>query len=376
MRVWWFVAVVGCGGASVAPASENAWISQAVTKPPHAAFSTVPADLIDDAAIARIKHRVRVRRFDRASVKHGEMSKPVIDRAQPQEFDRVLGVIGESSNSIRVVVEDDDARLAMWIDRRDTWPTLLVPMQLGDREGRVAKRAGVFLETGASIVARRPLIDVAFGRDRMRHVTLRDPDLVADGWVPASVVGHVYIAPPGDVLDLDSSTWTKSYRAPSDTRPRAVFVEHATIRVAPDTSAAIVATVVGKQVLASIARAGEWTEVEVTRPSARIHGFVQKAELGPATDEFSTGGTGGGHGFGMSHTQRFVVPASTCLYDEVQGQVAGVQIKESERYGERETGVDGWSRVYVDSPWAVYGFFVHDTGSDPKQPVWESCAHR
>ena len=367
--MWWFVAVVGCGGALPAPPSEIAWVSQAATKPPHAAFSTVPADLIDDAMVARIRHRVRVRWFNRASAKHGTPIEPVIARTQTQEFDRVLGVIGESATEIRVVAEDDDARLAMWIDRRDTWPTLLVPMQLGDREGRVLANAGVFVDTGASI-------DVAFGGDRVRHVTLRDPDLVADGWVPAGVIGNVYLAKPDDKLVLDSTTWTSSFTPPADGRPRVMFAEHATIRAGRDAKAPIVATIVGKTVLGSVVAPGAWTEVEIVRRGARIRGFVQKAEVGPTTEELETHGTGGGHGFGMSHTQRLIVPAGTCLYDAANGQVAGVQIKQSERYGERATDVDGWSRVYVDSPWAVYGFFVHDTGSDPKQPVWESCARR
>jgi len=369
MRVCLLLGVLGCGHAlPPKPPAPVERVAQVATKPPHAAFSTVPADLIDDAAIDRIRHRVRVRWLHRASPTHGEPAEPVIARVHAEEVDQIMPVIGESSTQIRVVVEDDDARLALWIDKRETWPTVLVPIELADREGRTTRKAGVLVTTGAPI-------DVAYGRDLVRHVTLRDPDVVVDGWVPSSVVGNVWLAPVGDKVELGSTT-TRSYSPPGDPRPKTRFAPRATIRAAPDPTAPIIAVVVGRAVVGFVEARGAWTEVVVPRAYARIRGFVRATELVPPDDELTSFGTGGGHGFGMSHAHRIVVPAGTCLYDKPTGDVVGVQIKESERHGERGSDVDGWSRVYVDSPWAVLGFFVHDTGSDPNRPVWESCARR
>ena len=280
--------------------------------------------------------------------------EPVIARQQTQEIDRVMPVIGESATEIRVAVEDDDARLALWIDRRDTWQTVLVPIQLADREGRVARSTGAWITTGASI-------DVAFGKDRVRHVTLRDPDVAVEGWVPETVLGNVW---------LDAKPPSRA----RDPRPQTKFVARATLRARPDRASPIVAVVLDDGVRGFVISRHAWNEVEILRPHAKLRGFVQTSELRADDDEINIGGTSGGHGFGMSHAHRLVIPAGTCLFDKPTGEVVGVQIKESERYGERDSDVDKWSRVYVDSPWAVLGFFVHDTGSDPTLPVWESCA--
>lgn len=367
MRIWLACLVVGCG-ANVPPEAPVEVAAQLVGTPARAAYAVVPAELGDPGAIDRIRHRARLRFVGRASPIHGEAPQPVLARAHlGGDVDRVLGVIGESPQEIRVVIEDDDARLALWIDRRDTWPTVLVPIQLGDREGRVHGSRGAFLATGAPI-------DTAFGRDRMRHVTLRDPDLVVDGWVPASVVGNVWVASPGDEVDLGATFSTTAFAVPADPRPRTMFAGRTIVRLAPDERAPIVATVIEKDLVAFVIARGEWTEIEIPRAFARVRGFVRASELRASTDDLVGHGSGTGSGFGMSHSDRIVTPAGTCLFDSANGSVVGVTIAESERHGDR--GDDAWSRVFVNSPWAVLSFFVHDTGSDPKQPVWESCTRR
>jgi hypothetical protein len=270
-----------------------------------------------------------------------------------------------------VVVEDDNARLALWIDRSATWPTTLVPIELGDRDGRVPKTAGAFLETGAAI-------DVAFGRDTVRHVTLRDPDIAVDGWVPSDLLGSVYLVSPDDKSETHmKSYFTSVYHPPADKRPRTKFVKRAMVRAAPNANAPLVAIVLGDIVGFVNARgvANAWMDVEIPRDHARIRGYVQAKDLLPADEESIDFGTGGGSGFGISDTARIQVPTGTCLFDRANGDVVGVQLEAAERYVDQDDG--GWSRVYVDSPWAVLGFFVHDIGSDPKQPKLESCAkHR
>ena len=352
--------------SSVIPATPTELVAQPTTKPPHAAFVVVPADLGDDAAVARIRHRVHVRWMMRASTVHGDAMEPIIKHElKVEQEDRVLPVIGESSTEIRVVIENDQARVALWIDRGAAWPTTLVPIQLADRDGRVPKQAGAFLETGAPI-------DVAFGRDRIRHVTLRDNDVAVDGWVPSDLLGAVYLVAPDDKSETQMKTnYAESYRPPDDKRPKTKFVPHAAMRAAPDANAPVVAIVLG-DVIGYVDAPGPWTIVELLRDHARIRGYVPAKDLLPTHDDVTISGVGSGSGWGISDTARIHVPKGTCLFDRANGQVAGVQLEDDERYVDIDE--DGWRRVYVDSPWAVLGFFVHDMGSDPKQPKLESCA--
>jgi hypothetical protein len=361
------VCLIGCGQA-LPPTVSTSFEAQTVPAATHAAFMTVPAELGSDDVVARIRHRVRVRWFRRASPIHGEVVEPVINRTQTADVDHVMPVIGESQTEIRVVSEYDDARLALWIDKRDAWPTLIAGIKLADREGRAPRGTGVTLETGAPI-------DVAFGRDRIRHVTLRDPDVAVDGWVPASVLGNVWLAPVGDRVDFNGAWSTPGYEPPSDARDKTMFVERAIVRAAPDASSPIVGIVLGNDVIGFVNARGAWSDVEIPRPHARIRGFVRTSELRKADGDGIGHGSGTGTGFGMSHSDRISVPAGACLYDKVNGEVVGVQIADSEHLGESDVEAK-WSRVYIDSPWAVLGFFVHDTGSDSKLPVWESCTRR
>src|SRR5688572_359014 len=114
MRTRWPVlvgALCACG-SNLPPTSPPEFVAQIAPEPPHGSFSVVPAELGDDGAIERIRHRVRVRWLHRASPIHGQPSEPVIARSHSgADIDRILPVIGESSTEIRVVVEDDDARL-------------------------------------------------------------------------------------------------------------------------------------------------------------------------------------------------------------------------------------------------------------------------
>ncbi|MBA3820413.1 MAG: hypothetical protein H0X17_16090, partial [Deltaproteobacteria bacterium] len=210
--------------------------------PPRASFDVVAAELGDPGVLDRIRHRVRLRRMTKASPLPAAPMDIVIARQHdPHDVDRILPVLGESASQIRVVIEDDDARVALWIDRVDTWQTMLVPIQLADREGRAAVGSGAWLTAGAAIEVASPPAGDRSGR---RRVQLRDDAITVAGTVPAAVVGNVWLADDDDPEPTQlARTSIESFRPPADDRPVTRFAPHTAIRAAPRADAPVIAVV-------------------------------------------------------------------------------------------------------------------------------------
>ncbi|MDQ3365921.1 MAG: hypothetical protein M3680_10890 [Myxococcota bacterium] len=339
---------------------------------PRASFDVVAAELGDPGVLDRIRHRVRLRRITNASPRPGVPMDVVIARQHdPQDVDRILPVLGESTSQIRVVIEDDDARLALWVDRADTWQTVLVPIQLADSQGRAAVGSGAWLTAGAAIDV---AADVPGDRRDRRRVQLRDDAITVAGTVPAAVVGNVWLADDDDPEPPQlARTSIESFRPPVDDRPLTRFAPHTAIRAAPRADAPVIAVVESAELVGSLISRETWAEVEVIRRHARIRGHVLATELVATTGDLQLGGTGSGSGFGMSHSHRVEVPTGTCLFEQPEGEVIGVQLAPSTRHGERKSAREGWSKVYVDTGWAVAALYLRATGEDPPRPAWESC---
>ena len=365
------IAVVGCvllcGCRSVPPVTRPAASAETMFVAPtipRADFDVVPAELGDAGVLQRIKHRVRLRQIGAAWVREqGE----ALARSHGGVAASVLPVLGETAHKIRVVSDDDDARLALWVDRGDAMLTVLAPVELADEVGHTAPTAGVWIEPGIALDAPR-------GAGPWREVHVQDEQLAVDGWLPHSLIGHVWVATarqPAVTKLAKSTVWTP----PRDPRPLVKLAKGAVIRAETDARSRVVATTIADDVIgAVVARRGAWTEVELFRPQLRVRGVVATASVLATTDDLSTHGSGSGHGFGMSHADRIEVSAGACLFDAVDGEVVGVQLAPSTRYGSlRRRDADGWSLVFVDSPWALLELYVHDTGADPDHPSWELC---
>lgn len=362
------IGVCACGGAPPSPGPVRVAAPRSPTVPaiPHAEFVVAPAELGDPGILAKIPHRTRIRHFGSAWLREDE---PDSDRARPSgnDTDVPLPVIGESRTRIRVAFEDDDARMALWIPREDTWPVLAVPFPLADASGLVDGEAGVFVARGAPLT----LSERAGER---RAVRVRDELLELRGFVPERLIANIWLAGADESAPSFSPMSSLSWSPPADLRTRVRFLIETKIRRAPDGKSPVIAAIEKPDVIGVIAaNLGDYRLVEIVRPYARIRGYVAASEVAHTPDELHSFGTGGGHGFGMSHADRIDVPAGTCLFDRADGEVVGVQYKPTTRLGRRGRDGDKWSQIHIGTTWTIATVHIHDLGDDPDHPRWESC---
>jgi len=333
-----------------------------------AQFSIVPAELADPGVLARIRHRVRLRQFGTAwlTLDGKPMTKGAPARLSDLEL--VMPVLDERGARIRVVTEDDDTRLAVWIDRDDAWSSVATPIQLADRDGHASPRAGVWLTLGAPVETTR--------RAANRHaIHVHDLKVQIDGWVPDKTITHVWVATREDHGRSDHRRHGMRFVTESaQTGTPAKIAPHTVILGAPRPGAPVIATIAAEELRVGIvASTGDYREIELVRPYARIHGFVASGALVPSPDSMSVSGSGSGSGIGMSHADMIEIPTGTCLFDAIDGEVIGVQLQTTIRYGRSRTDKPEWSLVYAGTPWSIAALYVRDTSVDPKQPSWESC---
>ncbi len=293
---------------------------------------------------------------------------PARTRSSGSDTDLVLPVIGESRSRIRVAFEDDDARMALWIARDDTWTVVALPIELSDEAGIARRDAGVFVKRGAPV-------ELGEQRDKRRAVHVRDDVLELAGYVPEAVLSNIWLAVAGDPPVAFDMSHSDGWNPQDDLRTRVKLLIGTKIRAAPDGTSAVISTVGAADVMAVIAsNLGAYRQIEIARPYARVLGFVGASEVSHTSEDWSTHGSGTGHGFGMSHADHIDVPAGTCLFDRVDGEVVGVQTKLTTRLG--RIGRDGskWSEIHVGTNWTVVSVYVRDLSDDPQQPRWESCA--
>ncbi len=245
-------------------------------------------------------------------------------------------VVEEREAAVRLLVEEDDARLLWWVLRDDLAWTPRAPLAL-----RTHGDAGIWLLPGAPVT-----FTATAGRG---PVSYDGPDF--------DLTGEVALA------DL-----TRTFaRAPAPRRGRWVT---RSLQVAPDGAALVTVTEPIAVDLRGPARAG-WVLVEHVTEHVRVVGWTRRSDL-VADDLGQFHGTGTGFGVGMSHTARIMVPRGACLFDDA-GAVVGVQTKTSERYANDED--DGTWTVYIGTSWGLRTARLHDQRRDREhgRPRWRRC---
>jgi len=241
--------------------------------------------------------------------------------------DPEVAVAEVQGDRVRILHDDDDVRVLVWIARADL-------AQVTVRE--VELRPGVVLRAGT------PITGAA---------------ITADGLV---VHGEVEPAQRGDLWDaVPPRPDAGQTRTLGSGRP---------IRAAPDPGADVLAMTteaIEVRVIGPAARG--WLEVETTGQHVVVRGLVERWYL---DDLGATFGTGGGSGYGSSHAISIEVPAGTCLYDAIDGEMIGIVTSDRSRLA-RRTDDDSWYVVLVNSPWGLLDIPIHGG-----EGSWDRCADR
>jgi hypothetical protein len=365
------LAIAGCAAARTAPKSTHEAAdgktprTLAADQIPQPRFDVVPAELGDANVLSRLRARVVVRRWDVAFFAENgdQIGRPNTSTDSSYDVYDIVPVI-DAGRKIRIVTEDDGARIAVWIARETAQTTVLVPSTIG------TDAIGVQFRPGAPI-------DLGEKSTRGRNVSFMDREILVRGTLPSERVGYVFVASADDPPPSLGPPESRSWEPPKDSRPRVLLAPKSSILAAPSPTADVLATLFREEVLATrVAEHGAFLEIELHRPFVRVRGFVETERTREAGDRIPTG-QGGGHGFGVSHSVTHVLPAQTCLYDRVNGDVIGTTLAARSRIG--GSVAEHWAMVYVDTVWGAQKLFIKDLGDDPTTPQWDTCgeeAHR
>lgn len=240
-------------------------------------------------------------------------------------------VVEQRDDAVRIVVEEDDARVLLWVSTDDLGWTVTKPTRLFGTGA-----SGVWLQPGAPI-------DIE-GKGARLAVVYTDGELTLRGMVARKVVGHVF-------------------RPRNDER----YGHHGArlLLREPDGAVLVEEPKHGLGVDVIDRGADDWRLVEHRGKYLRIVGWARVADLDDGLRR--VGGTGGGTAYGISDTPRVEVPAGACLFDPVGGAVVGVQTKTALRYVTAEDhGV--WS-VYFGNTWGLRTVTAKQLGKGK----WQMC---
>ena len=350
-------------GPGATPATGKTRVTVIAPTFAQADFAVSPAELGDTDVWARIRHRARVARVGHASFAVGgphidEHETPVSNVHMP-----IYPVIGESSEHVRVVVEDDFARMALWIPRADCAPTAIAPVRLGDAHGTADPATGVTLDVGARLIAQP-------AANGLRQIALVDAYLDATGFAPARAIGEVWLAAEHEVYDPKLATSSEPVPTTTGTE-----VAAGPIREAPRDAAAVVAVAKQPLPIRVIRTLGPWDEIELRAERVRVRGFVPAPTVTVNAPPRSFGGYGRGGGYSISDSVVFDVADGACLYDREGGDVVGVEVGQKSRYAGGATSMTGWWNVVVNTDWGLMTVAVHDTSeaANPRAASWETC---
>lgn len=220
----------------------------------------------------------------------------------------VVAVAEVEGDVVRVLNDEDDARVLVWIHRAEL--------------ARVTTR-DVELRPGLVLGAGTPVDDAGGVTLEGLRVTARvDADAIGDLWDAAPVAAR-----EDDDMALDPGV---------------------VIRDAPRDDAEVLAEVVDRVKVRTGTPQRGWVEVETMGPQVRVRGFVGER----AVRDDLTFGTGSGGGYGVSHSISIEVPEGACLYDDIEGAVIGVNTVARTRLAQQGSDA-GWYFVMVNSPWEL-----------------------
>jgi len=342
-------ALAACGtGARPEPAVRPAAIRPLPAPPPARGAADAGEDASPAAALSYLSDdhermfptRVRLARHGAVRLAAGDAEPAVVGGGD--ELDAVeapeLVVIDQRRGRLRVVADGDEVRLLLWIEARDARTVVAEASDLAAAPGEAAGQApapGVRARPGVAAK-----VDEARGAER--RVTLVDACVVAHGWVPAARLSRMYVpvaAPEPLAGDVTVARGTAVVDRPGG-RVLARFA---------DTCGA--------------ARAGqdekEHTPIVYRGDGFDVRGWIATGAAQSAAPAYGVGGYGMLGRLRMS--ERFLVPAGTCLHARRGGPVIGVALEDLDQVAREEE--DGWWQISVATDWGALPVWVGE--ADP-----------
>ena len=343
IRTGFVLALAGCW--TDAPSAPT----NAAARPASAGSFPVPArELADPRRYAQLDHHAWITHLGHAWIRRDE---PMQGHPDPLRQPRLFAVIDRRPDAVRVVSDEDDARVAVWIARGDVDLTITAPVELADEGGASDPVHGLWLDPGVTITA-----GASRSARRDRTIGLVDPELRASGYVGDDALGPVWVGPVPPTSEAHPA--------------RAQIAAGASIRVGPAPDARVLAQAIERVDTTATPAAAGWQEVDVRVRGIHVRGFVRTTEL--TSDVVVRGVSTAGSGYGMSDTENMIVDAGACLYDRKGGDVIGVNTATRERYA-FSVGEE-WPSVYVSTPWDITLVTVHDLAPEHGPRQLESCA--
>jgi hypothetical protein len=325
------LAAASCGGAAGAPIATPG-VARAEAPRPHV---VQPWELLVRGAPATGVPRAILARHGEAWLRLGGNVDTAPGWQEPDNADRaVVEVRGEH---VRLMLEDDDVRLFVWVARADLAPVIAHEVSLAP---------GVVLAPGTTYT------EVARADDEVSILVTED-QLRVQGVVPTSAIGDLWEPVP------ERAEQRRSHALEAGVE----------IHAAPDEEAPLLATTTDTIDVRALGLSFRgWREIVTLGPHVTVRGFVRERDAKSGVFDV---GTGGGYGYGSTHALSLEVGAGTCLYDDVDGEVIGLVVADRTRLMREIDG--GWFALMVNSPWGILDVPIHtQPGGEP--PAWERCA--
>jgi hypothetical protein len=341
---------LGCG-TGAAPA-EPPLPPVRATAAPAGKTAVSPLSYLGDEFERVFPERVRLARYGAVRLAAGD-PQPAI--AGPSEGEAImlgqspsLVVVDSVSGRLRVVVEEGEYRLLVWIEATDVNWVIGETTDLAFEPGEPAAAppaAGVRVRPGLP-VARRDQ------RGSLVFVSHEDTCLSVAGWVPVDRVVRAYtpVDEPELERELSVGPGTALYERPNG-RELARFTSEC--RVAASGREEAGHTLVVYEGNGFEARGWIAAASPTTGAMGALFGF----------------GSGGFGGFGAGG-ERVLIPAGSCLYAARGGPVVGVATDDTEQ-GSAESAEGGWHAIAVATGWGELPLWVAEDGRAAAQPVAE-----
>jgi hypothetical protein len=243
-------------------------------------------------------------------------------------------VVQRDNDVAQLVVDEDSARLLLWVNTADLAWTVTQPTQIFG-----SGASGVWLLPGAPITVDGAAAQVA--------VHFRGVDVSVDGTVARTDLTHWFVPTQDSTNGTDlTSDFAREPLGPTLVNP----TQPLTVAILQSSPAS------------------DWVLVEHRDRYLRIVGWTRRDQL-HANDTMH--GSGISSAYAMSDTARVTVALGTCLFDETSDIVVGKQTATTVRYGYPRANGD--FAVYVSTAWGMRTVIIHDRKHGVGKPHWRRC---